>query len=277
MILKNNIGLGTSKYGKEVSHQELLEYAISIGYRLFDTAEIYTQGKSEILIGNAIRNSGIARKDFEIVTKFNPDNAVSKSDIRRKLEESMKRLNVDYVDVFMIHWWSSNINNTILNEVYTELLNERLIRFAGLSNFRLSDIVSYHKNNPNLSVVQYGYNITSRENETIRRYLLDNELTGMAYAPFRGGRINGNVKPPHPPESKLGDFWSDEKIRSLQKIANDIEVTIPQLILAFTKRDKNTITIPMSFNKQHLMDNLLSSNIVLSEDVNSKIDMIFPK
>lgn len=93
------LGLGVyDMYEREA--EQTIEKAVEIGYRLFDTAAMY---RNEMEVGNALRNSGIARKDVFITTKVNNTDHGFDATLRA-FEESQKKINFDYIDLYLIHW-----------------------------------------------------------------------------------------------------------------------------------------------------------------------------
>ena len=132
------IGFGTCTHGKNVDFEKIICGAIDVGYRYFDTASMY---KTESLLGNAIKKSGVDRKDLIIASKAWYDET-GKDKIREALYKSLDRLGLDYLDVYLIHWpkrstddegWKENVVETW--KTMEELHKQGLIKSLGLSNF----------------------------------------------------------------------------------------------------------------------------------------------
>lgn len=134
------IGMGTWNIGEDPKKKKdeiaALRYGLDNGIRIIDTAEMYGEGKSEKLIGEAIK--GYDRSQMYIISKFYPYHATP--DLERKsLEETLTRLNTDYLDLYLLHWRGSHrLSDTVRG--LEELKKEGLIRHWGVSNFDTSDM-----------------------------------------------------------------------------------------------------------------------------------------
>jgi len=290
MIFKNKIGLGTSFFGNTPaltpSHQIVMHNAVNLGYRLFDTGENYSDGRTETMLGNSIVQSTIDRTEFELVTKLNPVAAFSPAAIEERLHRSLERLQTNYLDSYLLHWIDVSTNIEMVVSTFSNLIDAGLVRHVGISNVSLDELKKWRaveeqigvKNK--LEVVQFRYNLTNREADLgLHDYLKDENLTAMPHSVFGGGRIRGWSRPPYPPGSFHGDFWANSKIRALKPIADSIGATVPQLIIAFSNlRYDNSIAIPKSFKEMHLKDNLLSVNFaqLITPQIYDEITLLFP-
>jgi len=115
---------------KEV--KEVIDYAIDIGINLFDTAEMYGSGESEAQLGRMIDKG--KRSKIIIATKVSPQNCHSEQLIR-SCEESLKRLNTDYIDLYQIHWPPKDIPFGEVALTMKKLQEQGKIRYIGISNF----------------------------------------------------------------------------------------------------------------------------------------------
>ena len=99
------IGLGTWQIGdhkkKRESELQALKIGVELGAQVIDTAEMYGEGKSEILVGEAIQS--VKRENIFLISKVLPENS-SKELLPQSLDQSLKRLNVDYLDMYLLHW-----------------------------------------------------------------------------------------------------------------------------------------------------------------------------
>jgi len=131
MLIKNKIGIGTGGFAIEADEWEneksSIRFALDIGYTVIDTAQIYGNGNCEILVGESIK--GYDRSNIEIITKVLPfDDPVD------SLYNSLKRLQVDYVDMYMLHWYeNTNMEETIT--MFQLLMDRKVIHNYGVSNF----------------------------------------------------------------------------------------------------------------------------------------------
>jgi len=139
------LGLGTWRMGggkttdasRDAGVREALRYALEIGYRHFDTAEIYGGGHAEELLGRALRGSGIIRcREICLTSKVWPDH-FTYTGVRRACEGSLRRLGTEYLDLYLIHWSPAGPPQEGFRAL-NDLVREKLVRYLGVSNFDLS-------------------------------------------------------------------------------------------------------------------------------------------
>lgn len=236
------MGLGSWKLGdrpdKNVREIESLRIGIEAGIRLIDTAEMYGEGRSELLVGQAIKP--YKRKDLFLVSKVYPFNAGDK--IYRSIENSLERLGTDYLDLYLLHWRG---NIPLEETVYhmEKLVDQGLIKYWGVSNFDTEDMKELLAidQGKNCKVNQVLYNLASRGIEySLLPYLKENGVEVMGYCPIY-------------PDQKSYASLSDNRV--LKKIAGKHGLSIPQLLLAFIMYRKDIIPIPRTSNPLHSRDN----------------------
>src|SRR5258707_12652558 len=111
-----------------------VESALSLGYRHIDPAERYANGES---IGAALAASGVARRDLHVTTKVWHENLAPDS-IRRAFDTSLKKLRLDHVDLYLVHWPSRNMNLSAVFETLMKLKEQGRTRAIGVANFNLA-------------------------------------------------------------------------------------------------------------------------------------------
>lgn len=144
------LGYGVFQIDKNQT-QKCVEDALSVGYRLIDTAAIYDNEEG---VGAAIKSSGIKRKELFITTKLWINN-ISKKNARSAFETSLKKLGLDYVDLYLIHQPFNDSYGAW--EVLYELKKEGLVKSIGVSNFypdRLSEFCFHNEIKPALNQVE---------------------------------------------------------------------------------------------------------------------------
>ncbi|MFL6836467.1 MAG: aldo/keto reductase, partial [Bradyrhizobium sp.] len=124
------LGLGTFRMQGDTC-RAAVESALALGYRHIDTAEMYA---NEDAIGAAIAASGIARRDLHVTTKVWHENLAPDA-IRRAFAASLKRLRLDSVDLYLVHWPSRNMNLPAIFETLMKLKEEGRTRAIGVANF----------------------------------------------------------------------------------------------------------------------------------------------
>ena len=258
------IGQGTWKIGDRADKREqeiqALRTGIEHGMTLIDTAEMYGDGRSESVVGEAIAPYG--REGLFIVSKVLPQNA-GRRNMRRSCEESLKRLKTDYLDLYLYHWRGGiPLRETV--ECLQELKISGLIREWGVSNFNTADMQELEalSSGNNCTAVQDLYHIGSRGTEySLKPYLKGRGIAFMAYCPLA---INGSLR----------RGITDNAV--LRQIASAHSATVQQIMLAWAVRDGNTIAIPKSSSQQHTTENAQAADIQLTEDELTMLDKEFP-
>lgn len=258
------IGQGTWHIGDDprMHNQEVeaLRTGIDNGMTLIDTAELYGYGKSESVVGDAIKPYD--RSKLFIVSKVLPQNAGRKN-MRRACETSLKYLGTDYLDLYLYHWRGSiPLSETV--ECLQELKDSGLIREWGVSNFDTQDMheLARLKNGGNCIAVQDLYHIGSRGTEySLHPYLRNNNIAFMAYCPLA---INGTLR-----SGIIGN-------PVLKQVADAHNASVQQIMLAWAIRDGNVIAIPKSTTKEHTLQNATAGDIELTDEDLEMLDKVFP-
>ncbi len=246
------IGQGTWYMGEKPAQynaeKEALRCGVELGMTLIDTAEMYGMGKSEILIGEAIRN--FKREDIFLVSKVLPYNA-GQGDLEYSLENSLKRLGTDYLDMYLLHWPGSvPLEETVW--CMEQQVKKGKIRSWGVSNFDTDDmkVLLSIDNGKNCAVNQVLYNLSSRGTEyDLLPYLEENGIPLMAYCPLAH---TGN-----------GDMFES---RAITELAEKYNVTPAQIILNFAVNSDNVFAVPKSSCAEHTRENYEALSFSLSEN-----------
>lgn len=177
-------GFGTFKIADAAECERNVASAIDAGYRLIDTAQAYS---NEEYVGNAVKNCGVARDELFITTKLWFRN-FEKADAEKSLNESLKKLQLDYVDMVLLHWPYGNVYEAwrTLERFY----EAGKIRAIGISNFdadRMIDLITFNKIKPCVNQIEM-HLFCQRKND--RRWLEKYGLAPQAYAPLGQGRAN---------------------------------------------------------------------------------------
>ena len=253
------MGLGTWAMGgrsrpdhsQDAKALKAIRAALAIGYTHIDTAEMYANGHTEELVGQAIQ--GVDRSQLFLTTKVRPPNLSYKRTLA-SIDGSLKRLGVDTIDLFLIHWRDS----TPLAETF-RALNEAVqagkIRYLGVSNFELDEMKEAQELSETPIVTnQVPYSLTTRtyvQNGVIP-YCQANEIVVTAYSPVEEGRLRVQTV--------------------LEEIAAAHEATPYQIALAWLVQQPWVITIPMSHSREHLQQNWAAAKITLSEEEMTRLD-----
>lgn len=258
------IGLGTWRMGegdanKSKAEEETIQYALNHGVTVIDTAEMYGDGKSEALIGNAIKDFN--RSNFQLISKFYPNHATKKL-IKSSLEQSLKRLKTDYLDLYLLHWRGATpLAETI--EGLKEVQKAGYIKNWGVSNFDIADLkelVALPGGNE-CRVNEDLYNVGSRGVEySILPWQKEHKMSFIGYSPFG---------------SDGGDYLTIKPV--LTEMAKQKNISIYQLLLAWVLRNNDILSIPKSSSVNHLKDNLAAADVTFTADELELIDSVYPK
>ena len=242
------LGLGTwgigggmrPEHSNDSAEIEAIEYAIQKGITHIDTAEIYGAGQAEELVGEAIKT--FDRKKLFITTKVSPQHLFLKSQIQKSLDNSLKRLKTDYIDLYLIHWPNPVAPMRRVMATFDELIKACLVRFIGVSNFSVRQLVNAQRYTKNKIVTnQVHYSLLYREPEKeLLGFCQDEKIILTAYSPLEQGRLIYN------------------KFPSLDKIAQKYAKTPAQVALRWLIEKPQVITIPKSSSKKHI-DEILGS------------------
>lgn len=260
-----NLGQGTWRLGEDQSqhNQEVdaIRTGIEKGLTLIDTAEMYGEGKSEQLVGEAIKPYN--RDDLFLVSKVYPHNA-GEQKIFDACDGTLRRLGIEYLDMYLLHWPGSvPLQETV--DCFEDLKRQGKIRNWGVSNFDLEDMQNLLslRNGENCQTNQVLYHMASRGIEVVLRdYLRENNIPIMAYCPIIGQEPELKDKVYHSP--------------TVKQIADTHRISIIQLLLAFVMQQDNTIAIPKAGSADHVSQNVDVFDIQLSEEELALLDEAFP-
>jgi diketogulonate reductase-like aldo/keto reductase len=255
------IGFGTWTIGgrtsadpgsDEVSRQAL-RYALASGYKHFDTAEVYAAGHSEELLGELIRDMDIPRETLFITSKVSPEN-LHFADVLRSCGNSLRRLGMDYLDLYLIHWPANGIPLPETFKALNHLVHDGKVRALGVSNFNLKLLKqSVELCETPLLTNQVPYSVADRsyEENGVLSFCQENDILLTAYSPVKPHSIISNPV--------------------VKDIAKTRGITSQQIALAWLVTQPRVITIPMSTNGRHQVENLQAADIVLSAEEMSRL------
>jgi 2,5-diketo-D-gluconate reductase B len=177
------LGLGTYRMQGDVC-RAAVESALALGYRHIDTAEMYG---NEDAIGAAIAAAGIARGNLHVTTKVWNENLAPEA-IRRAFDTSLKKLRLDHVDLYLVHWPASNMNLPAMFDTLLRLKEEGRTRAIGVANFNvalLKTVVEEIKAPIACNQVEYHVML---DQTRLRKYLAAKAIPLVAYCPLAQGR-----------------------------------------------------------------------------------------
>ncbi len=231
-LLVSELCLGTMTFGgkgfwtaigslEQNKVDELVKGSIDAGINFIDTANVYSEGLSEEMTGKAIKNLGLQRHDLVLATKVRgrmaegPNGAgLSRKHIMWQVEESLRRLDTDYIDLYQIHGFDplTPLEGTL--EALNELVRSGKVRHIGCSNLAAWHIMkalaySERKNLARFVSLQAYYTIAGRDLERELIPLLEDQQLGlMVWSPLAGGLLSGKYRRDEkgPEGSRRADF-----------------------------------------------------------------------
>ena len=240
------LGFGVYQITDPAECEQAVYDALMAGYRLIDTAAAY---KNEEAVGKAVIKSGIPRDELFITTKLWIQDAGYDS-TKRAFEESLKRLQTDYLDLYLIHQPFGDIYSSW--RAMEDLYNEGKIRAIGVSNFlpdRLLDLILHNKITPAVNQVETHPFLQQIENT---EFMKENNVQIESWAPFAEGKNN---------------IFQNEILLS---IAGKYNKSVAQIILRWlTQRD--IVVIPKSVRKERIIENFDIFDFELSKEDMEKI------
>ena len=234
-----------------------LRNALEVGYTHFDTAEGYAAGHSEELLARAIRETGAKRESLFITTKISPEH-LRYDQVFRSCEDSLRRLNTGYVDLYLIHWPRPGMKLEETFRALNKLVRDGKVMHLGVSNFNLQLLkqAQTFSETPILTD-QVPYRLPDRayaENGVLE-YCQQNDILLTAYSPVKFRNLSVN--------------------QTLRIVAEAHSATPFQIALAWLVAQPRVITIPMSLDPQHIRENFEAADIELSEEELKTLDCLY--
>jgi len=181
------LGLGTFRLQGDAC-RAAVESALGLGYRHIDTAEMYG---NEDAIGPAIAASGVARKDLHVTTKVWNEN-LEPDAIRRAFDSSLKKLRLDHVDLYLVHWPSPDMKLPAVLETLMKLKEEGRTRAIGVANFNIALLKqAVEEIKAPIACNQIEYHVLL-DQTPIRKYMAGKSIPLVAYCPLAQGRAASN-------------------------------------------------------------------------------------
>jgi aryl-alcohol dehydrogenase-like predicted oxidoreductase len=278
---------------------EAIQAAHDHGVTSIDTAPVYGQGISEEIVGEAIKNISrdkvqiltkygmrwdIVKGDFGFKSKDNNGNDIDiykyavKDSIIKECEDSLRRLNTDYIDLYQIHWpdITTPIEETM--EAVGQLIQQGKVRYAGVCNYN-AEQVKEAQQHINLVSNQVPYSMVLRNiEEDVVPFCITNNISVLAYSPLQRGLLTGKIKPGH--KFAEGDhraslyYFKDKNIErtnkfldKLRPLAKEKDAALSQLVIRWTIEQPGiTIALVGARNAEQAIQNAKAANIKLSFD-----------
>ena len=276
----------------------LVKQSVDGGINFIDTANVYSEGLSEQMTGQSIRDLGLKRDDLVIATKVRGkmgegpnDSGLTKKHILQQADESLQRLNMDYIDLYQIHGFDALTPLEETLEALDSLVKSGKVRYIGCSNLAAWQImkalgISAQNHLSKFVSLQAYYTIAGRDLEReLVPLLLDQKLGLMVWSPLAGGLLSGKYN--RNSESEEGgrrvnfDFPPVDKDKAfdivdvMRKMADAKNVTVAQIALAWLLHQPVVSSVIVGANKPHqLADNLNSVNVTFTDEELNQLDEV---
>ncbi|PBB06596.1 aldo/keto reductase [Salimicrobium humidisoli] len=294
----NPIGLGTNAVGghniypnlDEQQGVDMVKAAIDRGVDFLDTAYAYGNGRSEELVGQAIAESG-KRQEVVLATKGAHTDDGSKSNrpefLKQAVDNSLKRLGLDYIDLYYIHFPDEDTPKYEAVGALQELKEAGKIRAVGVSNFSMDQLKEANQDGY-VDVIQEHYNLFEREaEETYFPYVKEQGIGFVPFFPFASGLLAGKYEEDttfpggdlrHQKPEFQGEKFKENvrKINELKPIADSYGLDTAQLVLAYyIHQEAIDAVIPGAKRKDQVLHNNKAADVTLDQATITRISQLF--
>ncbi|RQS07292.1 aldo/keto reductase [Burkholderia sp. Bp8998] len=276
----------------------LISRALAEGINFIDTADIYSFGQSERLVGQALRDIGVPRGEIVLATKtagvMGPkpnDQGASRGHIMDSVQRSLERLQVDHIDLYQIH---ANDPVTPIEETLRaldDLTRQGLVRYVGVSNWRAGKIgkalgLSQALHATRFETLQAYYSIAGRDVEReLVPLAIDEQMGLLVWSPLAGGLLSGKFGPGAPtdagsrrshfdfPPVDLERAWPC--VAAMRAIADARGVSVARIALAWLLAKPHVTSVIIGAKRvEQLEDNLGAVDVVLTDDELAHLDAV---
>lgn len=274
------ICLGTMMFGGRSSESDsidIMHKALDEGINFFDTADIYNEGQSEVIVGKAIADRRdrvvVATKGRQPMGEGPNDRGGSRLHMIRALEASLKRLGTDYVDIYYIHTpdYDTPIEETL--RALDDMVRSGRVNYIGCSNFRTwrlmealwtSDRLNLHR----FTCIQPLYNIVNRDAEVELLPMCEQYGVGVvSYSPLARGILTGKYKPgeEYPADSRAA--WQDKRMREAELRQASLEISVEISHLCERKQ-----VSPSQFSLAWVLANRAITSVIVGPRTMAQLD-----
>ena len=297
-LIVSAVALGTMQFGKgmnmggldQAETTAMIRFAIERGINFIDTADVYSGGESETLIGNALQELG-NRDELVLATKFRLPmsenfnrSGATRVNILRGVESSLKRLKTDYLDLYQVHGWDSNTPLEETLRTLSDLVRQGMVRYIGLSNYlgwQAATALGVQKqlNLEPFVTAQMYYSLVGRELEYDFTSCAEYHKLGvLVWSALAGGYLTGKYAKPGAAEqgtrfAEAGQFvpfdWDKGEpiLNALRVVAERHEVSLARVAYAWTLSRPTVSSVIIAARKiSNLDDNIAAVDLKLTSD-----------
>ena len=264
-----------------------LDTAFDVGINFIDTANVYGRGAAETFLGEALKSR--PRDSYVLATKLyfpmsDTDFGLSRAQVEKQLDASLKRLQTDYVDLYQCHRFDSGTPREETMEALTRAVESGKVRYIGFSEWpadKISEALDLSKSRGFAKFVssQPQYSLVWREpEEAVIPLCSDNGISQIVWSPLGQGVLTGKYDPDQPPPAgtratseEMGGFikrlMQPELLRAVQQlkpIAEEAGLTLPQFALAWILREPNVASAIIGASRpEQVIENAHASGLIV--------------
>ncbi|MFT8879447.1 MAG: aldo/keto reductase [Oenococcus sp.] len=291
-VTSTKLGLGTNKVGghnlfpglNDDDGYALVQEALSDGISLLDTAYVYGLGKSEEIIGDVLQKNGRQKVIIASKAAQDPKDNLKLNNkpafLKQSVDDALKRLKTDYIDIFYIHFPDAQTDKA---EAVAALADEKKagkIRAVGVSNFSLNQVKEANADGQ-VDIVEDNYSLLHRGAEKeLLPYLKANGISFVPYFPLASGLLTGKYTAAD--ASKFDQFSAEQFDRiikaldQVRQIADKKQATVAQVMIAWYMADPDvSVVIPGARKAEQVKSNADALSIDISDNEFKTIDQLF--
>ena len=303
-LIVSAVALGTMQFGGKMNMgnlgqkatDEMVKFALDQGINFIDTADVYSLGESETLLGNSLK--GI-REEIVLATKvrlpmsdnFNRSGS-TRVNIMRGIESSLKRLQTDYIDLYQVHGWDSNTPLEETLRTLNDLVRQGKVRYIGLSNYlawQAATAVGMQErlNLEKFATAQLYYSLVGRGHETDWLSFAEYHNMGiLVWSPLAGGFLSAKYEKGKKPQSgtrfsEAGQFvtfdreWGFRIVDEVKKVAKRHGVSPARVSIGWLLSRPMISSVIIAGRKiEHLKDNIEAVNLKLTDEDFAQLDEV---
>ncbi|MGH3009836.1 MAG: aldo/keto reductase [Gaiellaceae bacterium] len=267
----------------------LVDVAFDCGINFFDTANVYSAGRSEEVLGEAL--AARSRDSFAVATKLygtmpDGDRGLSREQVLTQIDASLARLGLDYVDLYQCHAYDDDVPMEETLGALTEVVQAGKVRYIGVSNWsgeQISNAVELAREHSFAKIVssQPEYSLVRREpEEDVIPASRESGVSQIVYSPLAQGLLTGKYRPREPVaddtraavrrDGSIWDYLTDdalERVQRLRPTAEGLGITMAQLALAWVLHEPNVASAIVGASRpEQLRDNAAASGVELDDE-----------
>ena len=276
----------------------LVDAAFEHGVNFFDTANVYSEGRSEEVLGRAL--AGRQRDSFVVATKLygempDGDRGLSREQVLKQIDGSLGRLQLDHVDLYQCHAWDDDVPVEETLGALTQVVDAGKTRFVGVSNWSGEQIrgaveVARERGFAKIVSSQPEYSLVHREpEEDVIPVSREHGISQIVYSPLAQGVLTGKYRPGDSVandtraatrrDGSVWEYMADdalERIQRLSPVADGLGLTTAELALAWILRERNVASAIVGASRpQQIRDNAAASGVDLDDETVRALEAVF--